>query len=60
MDFLPYDGTEDPLHWLTHCEQFFQGQWTLASDRVWLPSYHLRSTAHTWYYALEQDEGMQA
>jgi len=31
-----------------------------ASDRVWLTSYlyHLVGATQTWYYALEQDEGM--
>jgi hypothetical protein len=27
-------GMEDPLNWLTQCEQFFRGQQTLVSDRV--------------------------
>ncbi|XP_048552407.1 transcription initiation factor TFIID subunit 4-like [Triticum urartu] len=49
--------TEDPLNWLNQCEQFFRGQRTLASERTWLASYHLRGAAQTWYYALEQDEG---
>ena len=57
LDFATYEGTEDPLNWLNQCEQFFRGQRTLASDRTWLASYHLRGAAQTWYYALEQDEG---
>ncbi|KAI4975341.1 hypothetical protein ZWY2020_048948 [Hordeum vulgare] len=57
LNLTTYDGTEDPLNWLNQCEQFFRGQRTLASDRTWLASYHLRGTAQTWYYALEQDEG---
>ena len=57
LDFATYDGTEDPLNWLNQCEQFFRGQRTLASERTWLASYHLRGAAQTWYYALEQDEG---
>ena len=43
---------------MNQCEQFFRGQHTLASDRTWLATYHLRGAAQTWYYALEQDEGM--
>jgi len=58
LDFATYDGSEDPLNWLNHCEQFFRGQRTPASDRTWLASYHLKGPAQTWYYALEQDEGM--
>ncbi|KAI4993622.1 hypothetical protein ZWY2020_007935 [Hordeum vulgare] len=57
LNFTTYDGAEDPLNWLNQCEQFFRGQRTLALDRTWLVSYHLRGTAQTWYYALEQDEG---
>ncbi|XP_066396144.1 uncharacterized protein [Miscanthus floridulus] len=57
IEFTTYDGSVDPLHWLTHCEQFFHGQLTLASQRTWMASYHLTGDAQTWYYALEQDEG---
>jgi hypothetical protein len=58
LEFPIYDGSEDPLNWLSHCEQFFRGQRMLASDRTWLASYHLRGLAQTWYYTLEQSEGM--
>jgi len=58
LEFPTYDGSADPLNWLNQCEQFFRGQQTLASARTWLASYHLRGAAQTWYYALEQDEGM--
>ena len=47
LDFPTYDGTEDPLNWLHRCEQFFRGQRTLASDRVWLASYHMTGVAQT-------------
>ena len=45
LEFTTYDGSEDPLNWLNHCEQFFRGQCTLASDRTWLASYHLTGAA---------------
>nr|XP_051215068.1 uncharacterized protein LOC127332764 [Lolium perenne] len=57
LEFATYDGVEDPLNCLNQCEQFFRGQRTLASDRTWLASYHLRGAARTWYYSLEQDVG---
>jgi len=31
LDFTTYDGSADPLNWLTHCEQFFWGQRTPAT-----------------------------
>jgi hypothetical protein len=58
LEFPTYDGTVDPLNWINQCEQFFRGQGTLASDRTWLASYHLTGAAQTWYFAIEQDEGM--
>lgn len=60
LEFATYDGTIDTLNWLNQCGQFFQGQRTLASDYTWLASYYLRGLVQTWYYALEQDEGMPA
>ena len=52
-----YEGTEDPLGWLTTCEQFFHGYQTRPSDRVWFASYHLKGTARQWYLDLERDSG---
>ena len=26
LEFATYDGSEYPLNWLNHCEQFFQGR----------------------------------
>jgi hypothetical protein len=60
LEFPTFDGGIDPLDWWNQCEQFFHGQHTLASDRTWLASYHLCGDAQTWYYALQQDEGMQS
>lgn len=57
LEFPTYDGSVDPLNWLNQCDQFFRGQRTLASERTWLASYHLREAAQMWYYALEKDEG---
>jgi hypothetical protein len=45
LEFAIYDDTVDPLNWLNQCDQFFRGQRTLASDRTWIASYHLRGTA---------------
>jgi hypothetical protein len=58
LDFTTYDGSVDPLNWLTHCEQFFWGQRTPVEQRTWMASYHLTGVAQTWYYALLLDEGM--
>jgi|SRR5688572_3539916 hypothetical protein len=55
MEFLTFDGKEDPLEWLNHYEQYFRGQHTVEDDKVWLASYHLKRAAHTWYFMVERD-----
>lgn len=57
LEFPTFDGTEDPLSWINRCEQFFRGQRTEESDKVWLASYHLTNIAQQWYFQLERDEG---
>ena len=44
------------MHWLTRCEQFFEGQRTLEEEKVWLASYHMLGAARTWYNQLLRDE----
>jgi hypothetical protein len=56
LEFPTYDGLDDPLNWLNHCEQFFSGQQTPPTDYTWLVAYHLRGPAQTWYFTLVQDE----
>lgn len=60
LEFPIFDGVGDPLNWLNQCKQFFCGQRTLVSNCTWLASYHLIVAAQTWYYTLEQDEGMSS
>lgn len=47
LEFPTFDGKEDPLGWPTRCDQFFRGQHTLDTDKVWLASYHLTGIAQT-------------
>jgi hypothetical protein len=34
LEFATFDGKEDPMHWLTRREQFFEGQCTLEEEKV--------------------------
>jgi hypothetical protein len=45
LSFPTYDGKEDPLGWLNHCESFFHGQLTREADKVWLASFHMTRSA---------------
>lgn len=58
LNFLTYDGEDDPLPWLHRCEQFFHRQRTMEEEKVWLASYHLTGVARQWFYQLERDEGV--
>lgn len=49
LDFPTFYGSEDPLNWLNHYEQFFCGQRMFLTDGVWLASYHLQRVAQMWY-----------
>jgi hypothetical protein len=41
LEFPTFDGSADALPWLTRVGQFFDGQGTPESSKVWLASYHL-------------------
>jgi len=41
LDFPTYDGSEDPLIWLHHCEKFFTNQHTTNQEKVGLASFHM-------------------
>lgn len=56
LDFLTFDGKDDPLPWVSRCERFFRGQRTME-EKVWLASYHLTGSAQTWFCRLEREEG---
>uniref|UniRef100_A0A0A9D2Y9 Reverse transcriptase domain-containing protein n=1 Tax=Arundo donax TaxID=35708 RepID=A0A0A9D2Y9_ARUDO len=57
LDFPHYDRKEDPLPWLSRCEQFFRGQQTEERHKVWMASFHMDGDAHHWYSHLESSRG---
>jgi hypothetical protein len=58
LDFPRFDGKENPLSWLSRCEQYFQAQKTEASFKIWLASFHLDGDAFHWYAHLERSRGV--
>lgn len=58
LNFPTFDGKEDPIPWINHCEQFFRAQQTPMEDRVWLATYHMSGMAHLWYMRVERMDGM--
>lgn len=53
LSFPMFDGKDDPLGWLSKCEQFFRAQRTLETDKVWLASFHLTGVAQQWNFELK-------
>ena len=54
LEFPSYDGKDDPLGWLSHCEQFFSHQKTPNHDLIGLASFHLTGAAQLWFLHLEK------
>ncbi|KZV15507.1 hypothetical protein F511_38611 [Dorcoceras hygrometricum] len=55
LDFPTYDGSIDPLSWISRCEHFFRHQCTPEDQRVGLASSHLQGDAQIWFLKLERD-----
>ncbi|XP_043817044.1 uncharacterized protein LOC122724910 [Manihot esculenta] len=55
LDFPRYNGTEDPLGWISRCQHFFKHQSTPDDEQVGLASYHLEGIVQLWYLQLIQD-----
>jgi hypothetical protein len=55
LDFPKFDGKEDPLTWLNHCEQLFSGKRTDEAFKVWLAAYYMVGVAQEWYMQLERE-----
>lgn len=48
LNFPRYDGTEDPLGWISRCRHFFRHQHTPEEEKVDMASYHLDGIAQVW------------
>lgn len=57
MDFPTYDGTDDPLIGAHHCEQFFENQHTIETEKVGVARFHILGEAQLWYYQLKRAKG---
>jgi hypothetical protein len=58
LEFPRFDGREDPLSWLSRCEQYFRAQRTDAPQKIWLATFHLDGDAFHWYVHLERSRGV--
>jgi hypothetical protein len=58
LNFPSFNGESDPLPWLNKCETYFRGMRTMAEEKVWIASLHLKGVAADWYYALERDHAI--
>jgi hypothetical protein len=56
--YFRLDFQEDPLPWLSRCEQFSCAQRTEPQQKLWLATFHLDGDAFHWYAHLERSCGM--
>jgi hypothetical protein len=55
--FLTYDGLDDPLQWLNHCDQFFRVQETPPAGKVFLTTFYMTGEASQRYTLLQRNRG---
>eukprot|EP00257_Ricinus_communis_P017974 XP_015576546.1 uncharacterized protein LOC107261479 [Ricinus communis] len=55
LDFPRFNGTADPIVWLSCCDNFFLHQHTVEEDKVILASFHLEGDAQLWFLKLQRD-----
>jgi hypothetical protein len=41
LDFSRFNGKDDPLSWLSRCEQYFRAQKTETAHKIWLATFYL-------------------
>ncbi|XP_019183647.1 PREDICTED: uncharacterized protein LOC109178468 [Ipomoea nil] len=56
LEFPRYDGKDDPIGWMHHCEQFFKAQNTPPQEFVSTTAFHLTGVAQMWHFRLELEE----
>jgi hypothetical protein len=57
LEFLSFDGKEDPLPWPNRAETFFRRQNTPEARRVWYAAMHLTGAGQLCYARLELTAG---
>ena len=57
LDFLRFNGSEDPTNWIRRAGQLFEFQGTPTKEQVPLVAYHLEGEARLWYQLHKEEEG---
>lgn len=47
--FKRYNGEDNPIVWVSHCEQYFDIFATLEKNKVAIVAYHMDDEAQMWY-----------
>ncbi|GKF00610.1 hypothetical protein Tco_0027533 [Tanacetum coccineum] len=59
LDFPVYDGKNDPLVWLSHCEHYFRHQHIPEAEKVEIACYHLDEDAQVWFGPIVQGNKLE-
>jgi hypothetical protein len=57
LEFLKYDGTDDPLPWLNRCGRYFHVRNMPEPKRVTLAACYLLDDAQLWFHRMELNGG---
>ena len=55
LDFLRFNGTEDPASWVCRAEQFFELHQTLDDEKVILASFNIEGDAQLWFQLMKEE-----
>lgn len=55
LDFPRFNGTVDPIVWLSYCDNFFHHQRTPEEEKLIIASFHLDVDAQLWFFKLQRD-----
>lgn len=56
LDFPKYDGSNDPIGWVSRVEQFFEFKNIAEEEQFPLAAYHLDGEAQLWYQLFRDSE----
>ena len=55
LEFPRYDGSTDPLPWMSRCDYYFRHQRVVEEEKMSIVAPHLENDAQYWFLKLDRD-----